>query len=321
LTPRASRGYEPGVPPRLPLAAQRLVVVTGKGGVGKTTVTAALARAVADAGRRVLAVEVGRGRLGPLLGAGALGGEPTNLERRLAATAIDPEDALRDFVEGVLRFRVLARRLLESTSFQVLAAAAPGLPEFLVLHRLLGWIEARRLGRRVHDVVIVDAPASGHSLPLLAAPRTLGALARIGPVADLLGKIERLLADPCATLVCVVTTPEELAIRETIELHRELVALGLAVAPPIVNALPPRRFTAADASALERLDPAGTHPYVRAARFQLERRRHADAQVAALRSALGTAPVRLPFLFGEPEGPEGVATLAAEIAGSAGLAA
>jgi anion-transporting ArsA/GET3 family ATPase len=308
------------VPPRLPLAAQRLVVVTGKGGVGKTTVTAALARAAADAGRRVLAVEIGRGRLGPLLGAATLGGEPTRVESGLAAAAIDPEEALRDFVEGVLRFRVLARRLLESTSFQVLAAAAPGLAEFLVLHRVLGWIDARRFGHSVHDVVIVDAPASGHSLPLLAAPRTLGALARFGPVADLLRRIEVLLANPSATLVCVVTTPEELAIRETIELHRELVGLGLAVAPPIVNALPPRRFTAADASALERLD-AGAHPYVRAARFQIERRRHADAQVAALRSALAAAPIRLPFLFDAPEGPDGVATLAAEIAGSAGLAA
>src|SRR5205823_6308337 len=113
----------PGVPPRLPLLSQRLVVVTGTGGVGKTTVTAAL---------------------------------------------------------------------------------APGWGEFLVLHRLLGWVEARRGRRPVQDQVIVDAPASGHSLPLLAAPHTLGALARLGPVAELLARIQRLIADPGATLVCVV---------------------------------------------------------------------------------------------------------------------
>jgi len=311
------------VSPRLPLASQRLIVVTGKGGVGKTTVTAALAHAVAASGRRVLAVEVGRGPLGALLGAPRLGSEPVHVTGRLAAASLEPEALLGDFVEGVLRFRILARRLLESTAFQVLAAAAPGLGEFLVLHRLLGWIEARRRGRALYDLIVVDAPASGHSLPLLAAPRTLGALARLGPVAELLARVQRLIADPDATLVCVVTTPEELAVRETVELHRELGEhLGLAVAPPIVNALPPRRFTAGDAAALDRLEAAGgPHPYLAAARFQLERRRQADAQLAALRRALGAAPVRLPFLFAAPDAPAGVAALAAELAAAAGLAA
>src|SRR6266705_843478 len=146
----------PGVPPRLPLLSQRLVVVTGKGGVGKTTVTAALAHAATAGGRRVLAVEVGRGPLGSLLGGTRLGTAPM----RVAA----------------------------------------------------------------------------------------------GPVAELLARIQRLIADPGATLVCVVTTPEELAVRETMELHRELAErLGLAVAPPIVNALPPRRFTAGDVAALDHL--------------------------------------------------------------------
>ncbi len=313
----------PGVPPRLPLASQRLVVVTGKGGVGKTTVTAALAHAATAGGRRVLAVEVGRGPLGSLLGGTRLGTAPMRVAAGLAAASLEPEVLLGDFVEGVLRFRILARRLLESTSFQVLAAAAPGLGEFLVLHRLLGWVEARRRGRPVYDLVVVDAPASGHSLPLLAAPHTLGALARLGPVAELLARIQRLIADPGATLVCVVTTPEELAVRETVELHRELAGrLGLAVAPPIVNALPRRRFTAGDAAALDRLEVAsGPHPYLRAARFQLERRRQADAQLTALRRALGAAPVRLPFLFGAPDAPAGVAALAAELARAAGLAA
>lgn len=309
------------MPARLPLAAQRLVVVTGKGGVGKSAVTAALARAAAAAGRRVLAVEVGTGRLGALLGA-ELNSEPRTLAPRLAAATIEPEAALADFVLGVLRLRVLARRLLESTSFQVLAAAAPGLPEFLVLHRLATWVEARRLGRFVYDLVVVDAPATGHSLPLLAAPHALGALAHVGPVAERLRSIGRRLSDPTATLVCLVTTPEELAVRETVDLYRELKGrLGLPVAPPIVNALPPRRFTAADAAALARLEAmVPAHPYLAAAQLELARRREAAAQVAALRRSVGAA-VRLPFLYGGPESDGGLARLSAELAAAAGLAA
>jgi len=311
------------VPASLPLDSQRLVVVTGKGGVGKSAVAAALARAVAAAGRRVLAVEIGRTRLGALLGATQGGLEPQIVSPGLSFASVEPEEALGDFVHGMLRFRVLSRRLLESTSFQVLAAAAPGLPEFLVLQKLHSWLDTRRLGRRVFDMVVVDAPASGHSLPLLAAPRTLLTLARIGPVADRLAAIGAILSDPGATLICLVTTPEELAVRETIELHRELARrLDLPVGPAIVNAVPPRHFGTADEAALKRLAERGEHhPWLDAARFLLERRRQAARQVQVLRRALGTAPVRLPFLFAGPESEGGLDVLATELARAARLAA
>lgn len=312
----------PGVRVRFPLTSQRLIFVTGKGGVGKSAVTAAFARAAAGAGRRVLAVEVGRGQLGPLLGAEPLAADPRPVTRNLAAAAIEPDDALGDFVLGVLRLRPLARRLLESTTFQVVAAAAPGLPEFLVLHKLAGWVDARRLGRPLYDLVVVDAPASGHSLPLLAAPRTLGAFVRLGPVGEVLERLERLLHDAARTLVCLVTTAEELPVREIIELYRELTGLGLPVAPPIVNALPARRFGTADAAAVARLEGMyPEHPYLEAARFEMTRRHEAAAQVTALRRAVGAASVRLPFLFAGPEASGGIARLARDLAAAAGLAA
>jgi len=311
-----------GVRVRFPLASQRLIFVTGKGGVGKSAVTAAFARAAAGAGRRVLAVEVGRGQLGPLLGTEPLGGDPRQVTKHLAAAVVEPDDALADFVLGVLRLRILARRLLESTTFQVVAAAAPGLPEFLVLHKLAGWVDARRLGRPVYDLVVVDAPASGHSLPLLSAPRTLGTLARLGPVGEVLTRLEQLLHDAARTLVCLVTTAEELPVRETIELYRELTGLGLPVAPPIVNALPARRFGTADGAAIARLEAMYPgHPYLEAARFEMTRRQEAATQVAALRRAVGAASVRLPFLFAGPEAPGGIARLARDLGAAAGLAA
>ena len=324
LTLGEAGGYLAPVSGHLPFATQRLVVVTGKGGVGKTAVAAALAHVALDAGRRVLAVEIGAARLGPLLGAPEpLGTDPTRLTPSLSAAAIDPEEALGDFVHGVLRLRIFARRLLESTSFQVLAAAAPGIAEFLVLHKIAGWLDARRLGRSLYDVIVVDAPASGHSLPLLDAPRTLGALARLGPIGETLRSIDRRLHDPAETLVVVVTTPEELAVRETIELHTELTKrLRLPVAPPIVNAVPGRRYTAADEARLAAPDLAAVrHPHLEAARFQTTRRAQARAQLAILRDALGAGLVRLPFLYEGPEAPGGVAELAAVLGEAAGVAA
>lgn len=302
-----------------PLTTQRLVVVTGKGGVGKSAVTAALALAAARAGKRVLAVQAGPGRLGALLGVPALSSEPQRLRPGLSGVAIEPADALAGFVHGVLRIGVLARRLLESTTFQVLAAAAPGLPELLVLHAVTGWLDQRRLGRHSYDLVVMDAPASGHSLPLLAAPRTLRGLARFGPVAELLARIERRLADPAETLVGVVTTPEELPVRETVELCHEIRTLGLPIGPPIVNAMPPRRFRPGDEQALAHLDPE--HPWVVAARFLLARRRTASAQVALLRRAVGCRPLLLPLLFAGPESAGGLETLARELGSAMGLAA
>ena len=271
----------------------------------------------------MLAVEIGRGGLGRLLGVETPASEPVAVGRNLSCVTIEPEAALADMVHGVLRLGVLARRLLQSATFQIVAAAAPGLPEYLVLHRLDAWLTAKRLGRRLYDLIVVDAPASGHSLPLLAAPRTLGALARLGPVADFLRRIECLLGDPAATAVWIVTTPEELPVRETIELHQALrYELGTSIAPPIVNDVPRRRFSTRDETALATAGAAdASHPYLVAARLEIALEHEARAQIRTLHRALHRTPVRLASLAARTGDAEGVARLARAVGSEAGFVA
>jgi anion-transporting ArsA/GET3 family ATPase len=175
----------------------------------------------------------------------------------------------------------------------------------------------------LYDLIVVDAPASGHSLPLLSAPRTLGALARLGPIADLLRTLAAMLADRATTLVLLVTTPEELAVRETIELYEELACQErLPLGPPIVNAMPGRRFPPADMALIDGVaEVARAHPWLVAARFLVERRREAESQVGTLREALGIAAVRLPFLWTPPDDPRSLTPLAEGLATAAGLSA
>jgi len=284
-------------------------------------VAAALARAAADAGRRVLAVDVAGSGLARRLGMSGASLEASASAAGPWVAAVEPAEALADWVRSFMPLPLLSRRLLESTTFQIVAAAAPGLPEYLVLQRLGAWLEERRLGRVRWQLVVVDAPASGHSLPLLSAPATLTALARVGPVATTLTRIDRRLHDPTRTAIWIVTRAEELPVAETIELHRELDgSLGLPVAPPIVNAFPARRFSAHDAALLAALGAPASDPLLFAAALTIARRREATAQLRLLRQALPHPPLRLPFLHEQDDGLT-LDRLTREIAAATGLTA
>ena len=283
-----------------PILDRRLLFVSGKGGVGKTVATAALALYAFRRRKRVLVVELSPyGRLRELLGGPAPGPEPAEIQPHLELVRIEPRRALEDFLESVLPVRVLRQRLLASHSFSILTAAAPGIEEFLVLAKIAE-LEGMRVGLRRrprYDLVLVDAPATGHSLPLLSTARTLMEMMPIGPIGRMADDVNRLLGDARRSAAVIVTLAEEMAVNETIEITAGLSRSGaIAIGPVLVNALWPARFTAEEAQWLAGATADPSDPLIAAGRYHLERRERAEEQLARIRTELGVEPVALPFV-------------------------
>src|SRR5437588_8758921 len=178
------------------LLAQRLLVVTGKGGAGKTTIATAIGLLAASRGLRAIVVEVGeQDRLGELFGlAHSRAGVERALEENLWSITIDPDRALLEWLQ-LLGGRVSGRILATSATFQYFAAAAPGARELVSMVKI--WELAHGSRRAAaYDLVVLDAPATGHALGMLQSPATFGAIARVGPVARQTQRGRELLADP-----------------------------------------------------------------------------------------------------------------------------
>jgi anion-transporting ArsA/GET3 family ATPase len=277
-----------------------LLFVSGKGGVGKTVITATLALYAFRHRKRVLVVELSPyGRLRELLGGPVPGPEPVEIQPRLELVRIEPRHALEDFLESILPVRMLRQRLLASQSFSILTAAAPGIEEFLVLAKIAEF-EAMTSGLRRrprYDLVLVDAPATGHSLSLLTTARTLMEMMPIGPIGRMAGSVNRVLADARRTAAVVVTIPEEMAVNETIEITASLGrSAAVAVGPLVVNAVWPERFTADEARWITGSGADPADPRIAAGRYHVEKRRRTEEQLARLRAAVGIAPVEVPFV-------------------------
>ena len=284
------------------VAGPRLVIVTGKGGVGKTTVAAAVAQAAVAARRRVLLVEVATpGRLASVLDVPPLTGEPRTILEGLSAVALDESSALEDLVHSLMPLRLLSSRLLSSDTFRIIAAAVPGIIETALLARVIAWLEETdRRGRPRWDLVVLDSPASGHSVPLLATPRTMSGLATVGPLGAIVRKTSRWLADPALTRALVVAIPEDWAVAEAVELWESLRdGLALPVGRPVLNAVFPKRFSRADEALLEEAEASHSidPQLLEAGRYFLRRRTMAMEHGRALRAATRERPLELPFLF------------------------
>src|SRR5207244_4536067 len=282
---------------------RRLHFVVGKGGVGKTTVAAALARLLTRRGRRTLAVEVDdERRLSSLLGASGTTGTPTPVAPGLAVVAVEGRAALEEYLGLIIPVKRLLSTIFSSRIYQYFVAAAPGLKELMTVGKI--WYEATRRegGRPAWDAVVVDAPATGHSLQYLRMPQAARETFGAGLVQREATKITELLRDRRATAVHLVTLAEEMPVIETLEMRGQLTgALQLPLGYVIANRLHRRHF---DPAAVERLRVAATAPAPERALLHCVAERAAEesgwsdinaASLARLRAGIGDAPlVELP---------------------------
>jgi anion-transporting ArsA/GET3 family ATPase len=271
---------------------RELLVVSGKGGVGKSTLAAALGLLAAERGLRTIVAEVGeQSRLRALFGVGEPEpGEETELQKGLWSLSIDPDRALMEWLQS-LGGRVSGRVLASSSTFQYFAAAAPGAKELVSMVKIWELTQGKRWkGRgRGYDMVVLDAPATGHALGMLDSPRTFGAIARVGPIAGQAERLQKLLQDPERSDYIAVAHASELAVTETLELQRRLgEQLGRELRAVIVNGTLPQRFDAGELKQLSSLTArAGRARQPRGATAQAKRPR--QAQPRASRPAAGTA--------------------------------
>jgi anion-transporting ArsA/GET3 family ATPase len=303
-------------PAGLRLGHRRLVIIGGKGGVGRSTVAAALGLAAAQQGRRTLLVELaGRSDVARLLGGQAQPGlAETELGPSLHHVTVERQATLRDYLDHEVPGPLPAGRLARSRTFSMFIDATPGMGELLMIGKVaeLARTPRGRRGARPYDLVVLDGPASGQLLALLRAPRTFGSIARVGPVAHQTAAIDALLTSHRQTTALLVSTPEQMAISEAVGLWDTLDAGGTAVGGVVVNRTVSSRFSAQDEA---RLEAAADDPAVRSARWFCDRARAQRQQISRLRRELpGVPQVRLPMLFGGAEG-EGLRELTRRLAG------
>jgi anion-transporting ArsA/GET3 family ATPase len=288
------------------LLDKRLVVVTGKGGVGRTTVATALGLAAARAGKRVIVAEVAQQeRMSRAFRREGVGYSETQLAENFYAMSVDPQRALDEYLSEQIP-GPLSGALLHNRIFEYFVAAAPGVRELTTIGKV--W-ELAQLDRKYgstarYDLVILDAPASGHGLALLHAPRTFGDIARVGPIRRRADMIHEFLRDPERTGVVSVALPQEMPVSETIEFRAKLHdEMGMATDAVVVNQLLPDRFSAEDCERIEAVN--GDHgsdevaAALRAALSEHRRARSQRAQLRRLKKEVGDV-VTLPFLW-EPE--------------------
>ncbi len=282
--------------------------MTGKGGVGKTTVAAALALLAAEHGKRTLVCEVdAKGNLADFFETGPTRFQEREIQPHLWAMSMDTEASLKQYLTLQLKLGLMARIGPLAHMFDFVATAAPGVKEIVTVGKLCWEVRERH-----YDLVVVDAAPTGHIVGQLAAPQAINDLIHVGPVRQQTGWMLDILGDPRTTGLAIVATPEEMPVNETIELqdriHKET---NVELAAVIVNRVLPelfgrgeeevfQRFSQPDVTAI--LDEAAggpVQPLLDGARMAVTLRRTRADHLERLRDGIDPAIplLYLPYLF------------------------
>ena len=299
------------------LLDRRLIFVTGKGGVGKSTVATALGLMAARRGLRTIVAELAsQDRVGAAFDADGDVFAEVELAENLFTISIEPQRAMEEYLR--VKTGSVGQALGSSKLFGAFAMATPGMRELLTIGKVweLSQHERRTDGADVYDLVIVDSHAAGHGVGILRTPRSFAEIARVGPIAHQAGSIAATIADRSFTAVVAVSAAEEMPVNETLWLRDALAEEDLPLDATIVNGRYPQRFTAAE---LDELAGSQDHASalagaaIRAALSEHARAEAQGEQLARLRDGLGTDVVELPYLFCEQIGIDELGRLADEL--------
>jgi anion-transporting ArsA/GET3 family ATPase len=303
------------------LLDKRLVIVTGKGGVGKSTVAVALALAAARQGKRTIVCEVSaQEQLSRVFHRAEVGFHEVEMADNLWAISIDPDESIKEYLLLQLRVKAMRDLLVNSRIFGYLAAATPGLRELVSFGKVweLAQPDRRVKKGRAYDLVVVDAPATGQGVGFLQTPRTFANVARVGPIRHQAETLDAYITNHRKTGVVLVALPEEMPVNESASLERQLTEdVGASVDRIYMNGLYPERFSADDLARLEPVAAAENGAVRAASRAAISQSRRASTQREQLArlTEMTSAPVRtLPFLFEPQLGLEQLRQLAEEVA-------
>jgi anion-transporting ArsA/GET3 family ATPase len=293
------------------LLDRKLVFVTGKGGVGKTTIAAALAWLAAERGKRTLVCEIdAKGDLADMYETGPIRFEERQVAPRLWAMSMDTEASLKQYLSLQLKLPLVARVGPLAKMFDFVASAAPGVKEIVTVGKLCWEVRERH-----YDLVVVDASASGHIVSQLAAPQAINSLVQVGLVRQQTGWMLDILGDAATTGLVVVATPAEMPVSETLELTEKVAKeTSVDLAAVVVNRVLPELFSRGEEEVFEALaGDAGTgaraeleeemggtlEPLLSAARLTVTMRRSRTEHLERLRDAIDPSipMLYMPYLF------------------------